>query len=326
MEVSVDREYIAYHISFSRFESLELKIAAESLKYVLSPLLLEYEIDRLRESVIRDSEGISSNQQLLELAHSLAYRDQGLGNLLYARDVEEHLGQRQIHKYLRQNYLPGNMTIVGTGMSQASLNEVTGKLFDDVGIDVAGSFPEIKNLPPLPDDLPTLQSSNWYGGEIRKAGLGNTQMLVAYPAASLNSKNEGAFHIARAYLENLATIPAINERSVNFNAYSDAGMISVYSTSDEGNGKAAFNAVNNAMKTLSGITDKDFEVAKTAALTKHIHDISSLSSLATQISRYGRLHNENEIGSVTFSEFKATVSPLSQSTPAVVASGDVRGI
>jgi hypothetical protein len=59
---------------------LEVKIAAESLRFLLSPLLQEYEVDRLREVVASDSP--CETQKLLELAHAAAFRDQGNSSLV----------------------------------------------------------------------------------------------------------------------------------------------------------------------------------------------------------------------------------------------------
>lgn len=72
------RAKVSHWHLFCLFSILEIQIAAETLRFLLSPLLQEHEVDRIRELVAVESQGQDELQQLLDLAHQVAYRDQGM--------------------------------------------------------------------------------------------------------------------------------------------------------------------------------------------------------------------------------------------------------
>jgi hypothetical protein len=108
INVDFDREFIGYHVVLTTFDnlgtlafyfplfysfiillfvvasflfdshSLEIQIAAESLRYLLHPLLQEYEVDRIRELVRSDSQALCEIERLHEAAHVAGFRDQGM--------------------------------------------------------------------------------------------------------------------------------------------------------------------------------------------------------------------------------------------------------
>jgi len=325
VNVDIGREYINYNISLARFQTIETKIAAETLKFLLSPLLLEYEVTRLRDIVSQESQELCEMSKLLELAHSTAFRDQGLGQSLYAQPHSiEHIDGRHLHRHLTQNFVANNMVIVGTGMEHTSLRDVIDSLFS--GDLVETKNPEFTKMEPLKVDLPTLQTFNWTGGEVRQSLPGETQLLIAYPGAARNTKDEMVHSIIKEYLDSLCLNETVSQSNSCSLSYSDCGLFAFYVVASEGTAGNTLNLMHNTIKNLTNISADDFETSKLKAKTKHLHKLSNVFALANQISHYGKVNNSNEINSVTQNDFRDTVSRLTKASPVVVASGDVRGI
>jgi len=326
VDVSFDREYIGYHIALARYEKIEVQIAAETLRFILSPLLQEYEVDRLRDVVRLDSETQDVTRQLLESAHAVAFRDQGLGLPLFApQSSVESLDPRHLQRHLANNFLSKNMTIVGTGLPHETLCRIVGILFSREFNHGAQNFPELARLGSLDVESPPIQESRWVGGEMRHAGLGGTNVLVAYPGAARNSKEEAALTIAKSHLNHLK-LEGLCCSGAHYLPYSDTGLFGFQGSAPEGFGLQTYKQLKEAMKRLGNISKDDFEMARTFALTHHLHKVEDVSFLAKNISLYGKLNQSQEISSVNLNDFKNIVSRFVGSNSVVISSGDVRGI
>lgn len=322
VNVSFDREYINYNISFSRFESQEIQIAAETLRFLLSPLLQEHEVDRIRELVAVESQGQDELQQLLDLAHQVAYRDQGLGQPLYAKPYAiERIDPRHLHRHLVANFKSGNMTLVGTGMEHGKVRDIVNSLFS-TGPLIDAEYPELSALPSLEPESPTAQSAKWFGGEARLPSPGDlSRVLLAYQGAERGTKGEAALTIAKAHLSNIK-IDDVCSTSVSYLPYTDSGVFAFHGSS-VGNAGRSITNLSTAVKKLADVSATDFDLAKTRALTQHLHGMTNVFALANQLSLYGRKNSVKELTAVSLSDFKDAVVRLSQ--PVVVSSGDVRG-
>jgi len=219
-----------------------------------------------------DAQSICCTGKLVELAHALAFRDQALGQPLYAPQYAiDTIDARGIHRHLTSNFTAQNITLVGTGIDHATLRNILNMLFSNVAIQ--GNFYELDALPPLPADQAVSQSVTWSGGEQRNPDAGNTHVLLAYPGASRKTKEEAALAIARAHLNGLA-IEGVSVDAHSFN-YQDTGLFAYHATGKEGNAAKTVDSANSAVKKLGNISNDEFEQAKQSALTYHVHQVSN---------------------------------------------------
>lgn len=318
-ETQITREHIAYHLTIPRDpESLGLKVGLESLKSALSPLLMEYEFKAVRGCVSEEVENLCPKYRLLELAHQEAFRDQGLGQPLYAPTfVHDSLDARHLHKHLQATLKPTNVTLVANGVNLSKFLEQAGDLFNDVTLH--GKFPELKRLGSLPAETALPQTANWVGGEVRQLGLGDTHAVVAYPGAAFNSTDAAVLLVLQAHLENQGVNVA------NF-GYSDAGFFGVYGSQASGNADGLVKSLNNSLNSLASLSQEAFDLAKSAAVLKEQHSSHNFRFAASNLAGFGSVSRADQLNSVTLTNAKQTASKFLKAKPVVVASGDVRGI
>jgi len=170
---------------------------------------------------------------------------------------------------------------------------------------------------------PTPQTVSWKGGEVRNPSPGDSRLLVSYPGAAVNTKEDFALQIIKTM---------IDKKRFNFchkvykNTYSDAGVFSVRAATKEGTSAETYKAILSTVSGLRSASVADFEAAKLNTVLDNLHSGSDAFGLSSQIARYGRTDNAKEIGSVTFDEVKALADKLSKSDHVVIANGDVRGV
>jgi len=349
------RDYIVYHIHGLRLpeKSVNLDIMAETLRYVLNPLLLEYEIERVRPIVSRDAERFSSDPKtkLLELLHAEAFRDSGLGQQHVPTSAAVNsITNQLIHVHVKNNYYPGDrMTIVGTGIEHVNLVEKLKPLFSNPTL--KGKFHELRAFPFIEEEPPTLQTTNFIeGGAIRLADSGNTHVMLGFPGMTVNHKDAIAGSILSEIIGGGILNPAgpgdvryssrlhsevvkkgknwwVEEISASHIPYSDAGIFVVYASAAPGHGKELVTSIVDVLKSLS-INEEDLALGQRVVKNKFLRGLSDKFSLAEHLATVGNSSSEylKAVDNVGLGDLKRVAKTVLGARPVVAAVGDVRGV
>jgi len=323
IDVNIGREYISYGIPIINYDSSidNITVAFESLKYMLTPNLLEYEVDEVRQEVARQD--ICPGRKLLELSHYTGFRDQGLGQPLFASPHQiQALDARHLHRHLTDNYIAPNITVVGYGIKENIFQDNINQHFAKIGLE--GKYSEIQKLPPL-EVQPTVQTTNWSGGEVLNRHSGPANIQFSYQSASRSSKDASVFSIIRTYIRDQC-LPNTNNLECYNHSYEDTGIITIAFQAPPRNAKTATEEVFGVVGGLSKISRSNFNAAKSLTVSEHLHAISQTKALIQQLIEHRRPNNVEQINSVTLEDFIRVGNQMANGSPVVVAAGDVRGI
>jgi len=351
------REYLSYRIQGLRFsesaDSVNLSIEAETLRCLLNPLLLEYELERVRPIVDHDV-SVAENcrrTKAFELTHAEAFKDTGLGNPLYPTSYGvSGITPQKLHAHVKNFFYPGDrVVIVATGVNHSVLVKHLTPLFTNPQLQ--GKYYELKNLPPLSQVPPTPQKSSFNGGStLRIAAGGNSHIVLSFGGVSASHQDQVALALLASILgkgSKELTGPGDAQKSSPLNnvvssnswlrsaeafslPYSDAGLFGVYSVASEGNGAAAFSAIHQVVtNTLSGVTESLLDQAKRYLKIQVLRNIGGdRFKLAEHIMVYDSdpLQYLQAIDAVKINDVQRVAKSLSSSKPILVAVGDVTGI
>jgi len=356
-QTETTRDTVGYHIRGLRLpeksDSVNLTVMAETLRYVLNPLLLEYEIERIRPIVAREAESAEHNPRikLFELIHAEAFRDTGLGQPFVPSYAVKKVTPQTIHAHVKNFYYPGDrLTIVGTGIDHQQLVSKLEPLFADPTLQ--GKFRELRAFPPLPDEPQTPQKSTFVGGgAIRLAGSGNTHVAIAFSGAPIAHKDNLALsilseilgggtltnagpgdarHTSRLYANVLEKHTFIDEVSTYQLSYSDAGLFGVYVSATPGHGKDVVSAVVDVLKSsVSTISAEDVTRGQRAVKNKFLRGLASdRFNLAQHVATVGTgvAEHVSAVEAVTLGDVQRVSRAVLGTNPVVVAIGDVRGV
>jgi len=324
VSVTFGREFISYNISFPNVDgqepnSLFLSETVKNLCAMVSPLGFEYELDRIRGLVACESNHLSINSKLLETAHFYGFRDQGLGQPLFAQpSFIDGMKSNILQRHFEDNYHPNNMILVGTGVSHETIQQHATEVFSNYSATSTTLFPEVRNK--IASDAATPQTGKWSGGQSLQSESGNAEVLFAYPAPQRDSKESFALCILKYHL--LSVLGA--EVDIQNISYSDAGIFSFHVSAPENQAKKAQETIQNSLK--NNISNAEFDIAKLAALNVHNHRLTDVFQLAEHLAKYGRENSNEKINSVSYNDFNNAKEKMIKSSPVVAASGDVRGI
>jgi len=314
-ESDFGREHIVHHTTFPRDGGVGLDVALESVQSFLSPQIQEYEFKAVRGYVANDLEKRCTKYTLVDIAHGEAFRDQGLGQHLFALPHSvESVDSRVLHKFLSDNVTAANVTIVGTGVNHQQLVDRASRVFADVKLE--GRFYELKNSTPLVTEK-VAQTTNWTGGEVRRQTGGETAVLVAYPAPHATCSDNAAYIVLKTYLE-------LQGVSTLFVSYADAGFFAVYGKQ----GKAAeiLNSLTGAVAGASSLTEENFALAKAAAIVQENHAVFNRKYVVGNLATAGIASRAAQLASVSAKQVVDAAKALAKAKPVVVATGDVRGL
>jgi predicted Zn-dependent peptidase len=351
----VSRDHISYHIRGLRLtekQDVNLAIQCESLRYLLNPLLLEYELEGVK-TILEDDVVKAQDPKIkaIEHAHFEAFRDSGLGQPLYpmAHAVSEITTQK-LHRHITNTFYPGErILIVATGVEHDVLISKLKPLFTNPSL--KGKFSELQGLKPLPVETPTPQNSTYHGhNSVRLPGGGDSHIAIAFPGFAITHKSKIALSvlghiIGRGSQElegpgdsqrNSRLYEAVSKNNFiksaeTFNlGYSDAGLFGVYSVSNEGTASNHFSVIYNLITGVSkNISDSELQVARKALKTKFLRKFASDDFiLAAYVAKTEKEPSQllSEIDAVQLEDVKKLASDLATVKPVVVAVGDVFGV
>jgi predicted Zn-dependent peptidase len=353
----VSREYISYHIQGLNFteksDNVNLAIETETLRYILNPLLLEYEVEKARPILEKDANEAQKNHvyQAMEFTHAEGFKDTGLGQPLFpTRDAVAQVTPQLIHSHLKNFYYPGDrMLIIATGVKHGPLVSQLTPLFKNPQL--KGKFHELSVLSPLKELPPLPQNTTFTGGNtIRIPQLGNSHLVISFPGLPGTHQDQVILSLLASILgkgnkdligpgDSTRTSPL--NSLVNSNAwlhcaaaynigYSDAGLFAVHSVASPGNGSNHFSAVHKTiLSTLGSVTEGNLAQAKRTVKNQFLRGITGcrfkltehILQKGTEPAQYLQL-----IDAVNLNDVKRVAKNLSSSPPLVVAVGDVNGV
>jgi predicted Zn-dependent peptidase len=332
---------------------VNLAIEAESLRYILNPLLLEYEIEAVRPILENDAAEAQGNHTIkaMEYTHSEAFKDTGLGQPLFPTpDTVSQVTPQLIHSHLKSFYYPGNrIVIIATGVKHAALVQQLTPLFKNPQL--TGKFFELSGLSPLPELPPLPQNTTFSGGNtIRIPGIGNSHLVLSFPGLPATHQDQVIHSLLASILghgNKELTGPGDSNRTsplstlVNSNSwlhsaaafnigYSDAGLFLVHSVASPGHGSNHFSAVHKTiLSTLGSVTDANLAQAKRNVKNRFLRNIAACRfKLVEHILQKGSEPEQylQSIDAVNLNDVKRVAKSLSSSQPLVVAAGDVTGV
>jgi predicted Zn-dependent peptidase len=347
---------MGYHIKGLRFSDKEvsdnLAIETESLRYILNPLLLEYEIERVRPLLENDVVEADANHAIktMEYTHSEAFKDTGLGQPLFpTAHAVANITPQRIHSHLKNFYFPGDrMLIIATGVKHSSLVKQLTPLFTNPQLN--GKFSELAAHSPLQELPPIPQNNTFSGGNtIRIPGGGNSHIVFSFPGLSSTHPDQvilsllacilgkgnkilaGDYDSKTSPLHTVVTSNPWLHSAEAFNiGYSDAGLFVVRSVASPGYGSAHFAAIHKTIvSTLGSVTETTLSQAKKTLKNRFLRNITACRfNLAQHILQKGSEPAEylQSIDSVKLIDVTRVTKSLSTSQPLVVAVGDVTGI
>jgi predicted Zn-dependent peptidase len=284
-----------------------------------------------------------------EKLHSLAFRDNGLGNNLYINQYDfKRLHPQHVQKHISDFFFPGNrMVIVNVGSPHDKLVENLNGFVDIKN--KSGTF-ELDVYEPLPQVTPTPQENKYYGGEAVIEGGKNTFVGLGFPGAGFTSGESYAYAILKELLggvgstklgeaplgriyRNLGKTPYLIQAS-SFNiSYVDKGLFGIFAEAKGGNAKELVNSLLNEIKNLQNITNEELTRAKAVAKGKLLRERECRLNFGNTVamrnfggSTLQTINNElQSIDQVTLENIKSVVQKMTSSTPSLVTLGDVRG-
>jgi predicted Zn-dependent peptidase len=351
------RDYLTYNIRGLRFseenDDINLSIETETLRYILNPLLLEYEVEDVRK-VLEQEVAIADNCNCIkafESAHAEAFTDTGLGRPLHATSYGvSNITAQKIHSFVEKFFYPGDrILIVATGVKHTNLVNKLTPLFTNPKL--TGKFHEIKKLPPLSEVPPTPQNSQFTGGaSVRLPAGGDSHILISFPGVPVTHKDQvvlsvlahilgkgnkeltgpGDAHRTSRLYSFVNSHPWLQSSEAFNLSYSDAGLFGVYSVADAGNASEHFKTLSNTIQSaLSGITDSSVKSAKQILKMTFLRNITEdRFKLAEHIATIGSEPAQylQSIDAVNLSDVQRVAKNLSSSQPIVTAVGDTVGI
>lgn len=188
LQVTADREHIAYHVTGLRPSSahdLGLSVMVETLRAVTQPTLLEYEMEQVRPLVAHDANARAHDAALTlrDRVHAEHFADSGLARAPQASAHNAaHRTAQEVHRFVREQYTPARMSVVGVGIEHATLTRALTPLFTAQGLALRAPYFELRNLPPLAEVAPTSQQVTYAAQPtlLREEDEGLAQITVAY--------------------------------------------------------------------------------------------------------------------------------------------------
>ncbi|KAK3868594.1 hypothetical protein Pcinc_026029 [Petrolisthes cinctipes] len=253
------REHILYSLDFNRDNldaGLEV-LSSVGTQPTFKPWEVNDNLQRIKTDLaLRDPSTIT-----LELLHSAAFRNTGLGNSLFV--PPHHLGKissDMLKNFVASTHLAGRMAVVGLGVDHDALVKYASSLVEAGGEGVAG---------------PAAYGS----GELRlETGAAVTLVAVAGASAGLGSTESVALAVAQQILgvgpgtkygSNASSVLAKAvassgglgaASSININ-YSDAGLFGYFVMADSASVEKVVRGVHGVVKNLK-VTDADVKQAK----------------------------------------------------------------
>jgi len=356
LNTCASRETVSYHLCGIRnpesSDSLNLNIIVETLRYLLNPLLLEYEIRAVKPVVAWEASTLNENpeKRIIEFLHSEGFRDSGLGLPLVAEYAISEVTGQKILNHVRRFYYPGErISIVATGIDHSHLLKKLTPLFTTPTLQ--GKYHEVKALLPLPKETPTSQTSIFVGGSsLRIPDLGNTHVGIAYPGSPITkndhvvlevlkeilgggakTKNFGInFKDSRFFRNILVKDPNILEMSTFNFGYSDAGLFGVYAAATSGHGRdLTHTLVDELQAVTSGISPEEVQRGRSMVKRRFLSEVTKdRFRFATHMAVVGVpiLDYVGGIDGVTVEDVHRVAKAVMSVSPVLVSVGDVRGV
>jgi len=334
----ISRDHIAYHVKGLRIpNSPSLDIIAETLRFVLNPLILEHEVEATREILLREAASAQSDyrERVFDLLHAEAFRDSGLSNALLPSSARiKQVQPIEIYTHVKNSFYPGNrITIVGTGVDHSVLLEKVKPLFTKP--ELKGRFRELKGQS-LPPEAATPQSASFVGSgiNVRLTESTDTHVGVAFPGFSSSSGDLLSAQVLTELLNNgqngirqaLAGFSWVKSVEAVHLDYSDSGLLVVYAHAEPGHGAELASTLFGALKKFpSSISQTDVEISKRRVQHAILKDaLNCRFKLAKQLASKGATPQElvNGLDQVNLAKVAKTLGVQ----PALVSLGDVRGV
>jgi len=326
---------------------------AESLRYFLNPLILEYEIERIRPIIIREGEKGEEDphRKLEDIFYAEAFRDSGMGNpTLPTAATANNMTSQKIHRHVKNFYYPGDrMIVVGTGIEHDRLLDKISPLFTNPSLQ--GKFREIAAVPPLPEETPTPQTPIFKGGgALRLTSDGGTHVAVGYPAVGITNKDHLAFAVlkeilgggkataaglgnsrytSRIFQEIIVKYDWVESAEAFHYGHSDCGIFGISASAVPGHGAALVGEIVKILHSVSNVSQEDLSRAQRIVHNNILRGLSSdrynlpnyIAYLGTEAETY-----VNAVLKVTHADLQRVAKTLLANSPVVAAVGDVRGV
>jgi predicted Zn-dependent peptidase len=277
-----------------------LQAVAES---VLTPKLVGWNVSEVAaESAaveLKEAEG-DAQVLLAEKIHEAAYGEgTPMGSSYYTKGDGAGLAG-----YMQGLYVPSNMTLVGAGLSHASLVKAAGALFP--GGD-AGSAPAV--------------SSPVVGGTASlKASSPVTHVALAFPGAAAGSKD---YFTALVYRQALcgAAGPAASAFSVS---YTDSGLVGLYGCAEPSAAGALTEDMVKALK--APLSEADILASKMAVKTQLLVAAEDSTALAPALAAVGAAADGSGVDAVTAAQVQAFAKDVVKGAVSIATVGSAAAV
>eukprot|EP01125_Pyxidicula_operculata_P015103 TRINITY_DN50_c0_g1_i1.p1 TRINITY_DN50_c0_g1~~TRINITY_DN50_c0_g1_i1.p1 ORF type:complete len:481 (+),score=129.33 TRINITY_DN50_c0_g1_i1:24-1466(+) len=358
----ISRETIGYHLEGLRYDNPahpSLAIAAETLRFVLNPLLREYEVDLAREVVSHETDEVEQDpiETVIERLHAEAFPEGGLGNNLFAPNYAVgSVNPQVLHHYVKNNFYGGDrIFVVATGVNHGALVDQLTPLFTKP--ELQGEFRELRNNKPLQKEHP-LTNNKYVGsnGTVRLPGPYDTHVAIGFNGVSLADKDALALNVLQQIIGGGAANKAgpgdagktsflyksvvepnqwVSGASAFQYSYSDAGLFGVTASAVEGHAKDLVDTLKKNLNNLpSALSADHVQQGKVSLKGKFLRTLDSDRFALTQHLASGVLGGSVQsvpqflqaVDGVSLSDVQRVAKNVLSSKPTVVVAGDVRGV
>lgn len=337
--VSSGREQISF---LTEVPSDQVPELLPVLSGVLGPSLKEHEVHDEIHTVEESVREIETNPRVLtlELLHQEAYRNQGLGQSLYAPAFNiHHLNPAKLSNFVKSYYTSDNLVIVATGGIE---HPTFVKLVEQYFTHQKGQG--TKSTP-----------SAYFGGEQRHPGDFETHLALGFEGESLTSKDSVALGVLQHLLgsgnsygrygvgngltsrlnRNVVSPNAawIEEASAfNFN-YTDSGLFGVFAIAKRGNVSKLVDSITKELNnvTTGSISNEELSRARNQYKSSILYNTESRVPLVEFVGKQTLAKNQQiapsdfvkAIDSVSASGLVTVAKKVFKSKPTLVVLGDV---